>query len=454
MRKIKLMALFAAVGAVFSGLFAGDFAIRDLKLDHPEGFYKKGEEIVVTGCLLKGGKPAPEYKLRVTTKLESVRAVAKQEFSCGKPFRVTYTGTEPGWVYFTFQVIGPDGKVVKLPGPKVVQSIKKELVDEIGAMVAPEEIRGTEERPADFDEFWKAELAKLDAVPMNPRLEKIPSGREGIDLYTVKLDTGLDWPVTAYLAIPTGAEPKSMPIYLTFLDGVLGDAYRSAVLNMAERGAVAMISTWHGYDVNRDKKYYKEVGGKLKSWETAKGGREAFHQHKIFLRAYRAAQYLKTRPEWNGKDFLVQGGSLAGAQAAAVAALDKDVTIAFIHTPSSCGYNADLAGRKSAHPYHWVPKSWFTPEIRQAIPYSDVIHLAKNIRCESYFCTGFTDEMCTPTGVYAAFNNVPGSTRKVMTTNPHTGHYAMTKDYRAQRRLEEFFRNLYGPKGFRGRGRP
>ena len=96
----------------------------------------------------------------------------------------------------------------------------------------------------------------------------------------------------------------------------------------------------------------------------------------------------------------------------------------------------------------------FTPEIRQAIPYSDVIHLAKNIRCESYFCTGFTDEMCTPTGVYAAFNNVPGSTRKVMTTNPHTGHYAMTKDYRAQRRLEEFFRNLYGPKGFRGRGRP
>ena len=431
--------LFALLGVVFAvGAFAGDFAIRGLKLNHSDGFYKKGEEIVVTGRLLKGGQPAPEYKLRAVTRWESVKAVATKDFPCdGKPFEVTFKSDKPGWVYFTFQVIGPDGKVVKAPAEKPVQHIKKDLVGEIGAMIAADEIRGTEECPADFDEFWKNEIAKLDKVPMNPRLEKIDSGRKGVDLYTVKVDTGLDWPVTAYLAVPTGAKAKSLPIYLTFLDGVLGDAYRNVVLNMAERGAVAMISTWHGYDVNRDKQYYKETNGKLQSWKTAAEGREGFHQHKIFLRAYRAAQYLKTRPEWNGKDFLVQGGSLAGAQAAAVAALDKDVTIAFIHTPSSCGYNADLAGRKSAHPFHWVPKAWITSEMRKAIPYSDVIHLAKHIRCESYFCTGFADEMCTPSGVYAAFNNVPADVKKVMTTNPRTGHYGTTIDTRAVKRLNE-----------------
>ena len=107
----------ALLGAVFaSGVFAGDFALRNLKIDHADGFYKRGEEIVVTGVLLKGGQAAPEYKLRASTRWESVKTVAKQEFPCdGKPFKVTFKSEKPGWVYFAFQVIGPDGKVVKNP---------------------------------------------------------------------------------------------------------------------------------------------------------------------------------------------------------------------------------------------------------------------------------------------------------------------------------------------------
>ena len=431
-----------------SGVFAGDFSIKKFNINHLNGFYKCGEEVVVTGVLLKAGKPASGYNLRATTKWESVKVVDTQEFPCnGKPFKVTFKSDKPGWVYFTFQVIGPDGKVVIAPAAQLVQGGKKELVAEIGVMIGADEIRPADACPADFDEFWKNERTKLDTVPMNPRLEKIDSGRAGIDLYTVKLDAGVSRPVTAYLAVPIGAKPKSLPIYLTFLDGVNGDAYRHRVLGMAEKGCVAMIATWHGFDVNRDKQYYAETCGKIQSWKTAEGGRDAFYFREVFVRAMRAADYLKSRPEWNGRDFLVGGGSLAGAQSAAVAALDLQVTLAFIHTPSHCGYNADLAGRKRGLPFHWQPDAWIKPEMRKAVPYCDVAFLASMIRCECYFCTAFADEVCTPSNVFSAYNNVPAGVKKVMTTNPRTGHYGTTKDHRADRRLDEFFRSYWRKRG-------
>ena len=165
----KLLLLLGIVSV--SGVLAGDFGIRNFKIDHANGFYKRGEDVVVSGVLLKAGKPAPEYKLRAITKWESVKVVATQEFPCdGKPFRVIFKSDKPGWVYFIFQVIGPDGKVVIAPAAQLVQGGKKELVAEIGVMIGADEIRPADECPADFDEFWKNERAKLNAVPINPRL--------------------------------------------------------------------------------------------------------------------------------------------------------------------------------------------------------------------------------------------------------------------------------------------
>ena len=119
--------LFLLLGlASVLGVFAGDFAIHDLNLDRPDGFYRKGETIIVTGKLLKAGRPAPEYKLRAITRWESIKPVATQDFPCdGNPFEVTFKCDRPGWVYFAFQVIGPDGKVVEKPTPQVVQRLKK-----------------------------------------------------------------------------------------------------------------------------------------------------------------------------------------------------------------------------------------------------------------------------------------------------------------------------------------
>ena len=47
---------------------------------------------------------------------------------------------------------------------------------------------------------------------------------------------------------------------------------------------------------------------------------------------------------------------------------------------------------------------------------------------------------CPPSNVFAAYNNVPAGVKKVMWTNPYTGHFGTTKDITGEARLKEFFR--------------
>ena len=54
--------------AMVGSIFAGEFKIHDFELNHADGIYKRGEEIVVTGTLLKADKPAQEFKLSAITR--------------------------------------------------------------------------------------------------------------------------------------------------------------------------------------------------------------------------------------------------------------------------------------------------------------------------------------------------------------------------------------------------
>lgn len=442
MNRLKSVLLAGTAGLMALAAAAADhFEVAGLGINHANGIYKKGEEIVVTGTLLRNGKPAPEYKLRAVTKWEN-KVVASPTFPCdGTPFTVKYTSDKPGWAYFYFQVIGPDGKPVVEPVQNPIQRIKKTVAAEIGAMVAPEELTYPQECPADFDAFWKNELDKLAKVPIEPVVTKIDCNVKGIDLYTVSVPAGVDMPVTGYLAIPTGAKAKSLPAYQTFLSGWVGDANRNEAIAVAKQGAIALITTWHGYEVNHQpRQWYLD---RIKT-DLHKGAesRDTFYYRSMYVRALRAAQFLQSRPEWNGKDYLVGGGSLAGSQAAVVAAYIPGVTIAFIHTPSLCGYSSDLIpGRKRSLPFCNWKNSQVTPEIRAAAAYHDVVHFSARIKCEVYFTTAFADEVCTPSNVFTAYNNLPKeNTKKFMTTNPRTGHYGTTRDVKGVARRESFLK--------------
>ena len=434
----KVIAFALLFACLTAALPAGDYAVQNLKLNHPEGFYKCGEEVVVTGQLVKAGEPVTEGKLRAVVKWEG-KILSTDQLPCdGKPFRVTYKSDKPGWVYFGFQVVGADGKTVANPAKRVLQN-KKFQVAEIGAMYEPEKLRVSYPLPEDFMEFWQAERAKLDKVPFDARVEKLDSGDPAVELYSVLLRTDSDNPATGYLALPAGAKPKSLPIYIEFLSKSDCDANRRFAINGAKRGALAMAATWHGFPVGKPAEFYKKECRKISSRENLTD-RVKWGYHGIYLRVLRALDYLKSRPEWNGRDLVVQGGSLGGLEASVAAALDPAVTMAVISVCGCCDFNGDLDGRRGASLLRRLKPGELTDAVRKQLAYHDAGNFMRFIKCESYFCTGFADELCTPSGVYASYNNVPATTKKVMFTNVRTGHYGTTRDLKAAGRIAEFFR--------------
>lgn len=431
--RIFCMAILAA-----ARLFAGDYSVRQLELNHPDGFYRSGEEVIVSGQLFKSGVPAAGETLCAVVKWEG-KEVDRKEIPCnGEPFRIAYRSETPGWVYFAFMVKGPDGQIVEAPGAKLPQG-KKTLVAEIGAIYDKEKIRTAVEMPNDFQQFWKDNRAKLDQVPFNARLEKLQAKKEGVELYAVTVDAGVDRPVTAYLAYPAGAGKGTLAAYVSYLSWSSADANRGFAENGARRGLLTLAASWHGLPVNQPGVFYGQEIPKVFNARRNIKDRDKWEFRGVYMRVLRALDFIKSRPEWNGKTLVVQGGSLGGAQTAVAAALDPQVTTAIISVPCFCEFSADLAGRKRS-----IPVSGFqmTPEVRNVLNYYDVVNFATLIRCEVFFCTGYSDELCPPSNVIAAYNNLPPETRKSFSSNPATGHYGTTVNVKGNQWLKTFFQNV------------
>lgn len=442
-----------ALAAMASASAAPQYSTR-IELDKPDGFYKVGEEAVCTAVLLKDGKAVTGETGRFTVKFDG-QVVKTQDFNCnGAPVTIKAAGERPGWLYFGVEALDENGCPRKGEGV-YRHHMKPSIVGEIGAVFDADKIRPAEPRPADFDAYWDGCRAKLDTVPVEAVLTAVeaPEPHRGrIECFAIEVKCYGARPVTGYLAYPRGARAKSLPACVDFLSAVWQDQRVEAACSMASGGALALFSNWHGLPCGRDAAFYRATD---KTWiaQEADGGgwsgdtdRDTWILHDMFYRVMRALDFIKSRPEWDGKNLIVRGGSGGGAQAIAAAALDKDVTMALVSVPGLCDFNGFKVGRGSSVWSYRGPEGLARikadPRIQRATAYHDGVHFAPRITCDIFVCTGFTDELCTPASVYAFYNALPETTKKHMTTHPLTGHYGTTKNVAGDRHLAEFLKNV------------
>ncbi len=405
---VPLCLMLASISAV-----AGEYAIRGTT-DKDVAIYKPGEKMEFTFRVFDGetaiaGKTLEWTRTGDDGKTDKGKGVADE-----KGLKVTTSLDKPGFVRFQVSAFGDDGK--KLQGFAGGWGSNKngDIFFDGGACVEPEKLQVVEE-PKDFDDFWKSAKAKLAEVPVKAELKELDSKNPKVKVYAVKLDCAGPKPVTGYLTVPANAKEKSLPGIAQFQGYGINKHNPPGGLN---ESAIVFDVNAHGMELGRDDEYYKQLQNDLKNYcfkNDENADREKTYYYGMALRVMRALQYVKSRPEWNGKDLRSNGGSQGGLQGLWGAGLDSDVTSSDIWSPWSCDFGGITLGRQ---------RGW-RPDYKEALNYFDPVFHAKRIKAKVHLIANYGDYTCPPSSVWIVYNNIPHDNKSMEVKQGCTHGYEM-----------------------------
>jgi cephalosporin-C deacetylase-like acetyl esterase len=292
-----------------------------------------------------------------------------------------------------------------------------------GAVAAPEKIGLSAPRPTDFREYWKAKLAELAAVPAEPKVEPVAIDTPNVSYAKVTLGNIRGSKIHGQLARPAQGE-KFPAMLIVQWAGVYG-LQRAWVTDRAAEGWLVLDIEAHDLPFDQPEEFYKEQakeGGPLHDYPNiGNDDRETSYYLRMYLSCYRAAEYLTSRPDWDGRTLVVTGGSQGGMQTLVTAGIFPRITAALAMVPAGCDMLGPVVGRKGGWP-HWYGNvaGKDAAKVREASRYFDVANFTPDITCPVLVGVGLRDETCPPAGIFAAFNQITAP--KEIVILPKSGH--------------------------------
>ena len=345
--------------------------------------------------------------------------------SAAKPFVYRTSLDRPGFVRLEARLVDEKGQTVRTGS----DGRREDVFCDLGAGVDILKIRPAVPAPKDFDAFWKKRLDRLAAFPWQGRetLEEVPSALDSMRVWKLKVPCvdGVD--LTGYLAVPK--KPGKYPACAYFHGyGASFNAFHTQTpterLLKSHANRILLSVSPHGFELGREESYYRQFRQALRSNGCEHGfdsvqnaDPEKPYYCGMAYRDLRALAYLKSRPEWNGRDLAVTGGSQGGLQSIWCAALDRDVTACNIFIPWNCDIGGTEIGRNRGTWYvKWVP----------ALGYYDNCSMAPRIpkSCRvKVSMAGLGDYICPPAGVMAFYNSLVAPKEMTFVQNAQHGNW-------------------------------
>jgi cephalosporin-C deacetylase-like acetyl esterase len=291
-----------------------------------------------------------------------------------------------------------------------------------GAAIAPNDLKPIE-APSDFDAFWAAKIKELSAIPVHAQLEPADSGKPAIDYAKVTMDNIGGTHIYGQIARPKkkGKYPAMLRVQYA---GVYG-LPKQNVLQYAEQGWLTLNIMAHDLPLDQPPEFYKQAAATTQKNYTSQGAedRDKSYFLRMYLSCYRAADYLASRDDWDGKTLIVMGASQGGQLTLVTAGLHPKITAALADVPAGCDANGQANGRATGFPY-WAGTARHThnPAVLEVARYFDAANFAARIKCPTLIATGLIDETCPPAGVITAANGMTAPhTLLLMPEADHTG---------------------------------
>ncbi len=388
-----------------------------------DSIYKSGDSVVFKYKVTENGSPA-QGMLRFEIYREGFTPMERRFEELGEDgtLELNIDSREPGNIMVRATLCDFDKQQI-LDGGKPVSRM-------LGAMVDPETLKSPFEEPADFDAFWNRARKELKDVPMEVLQEReFPVSKQNqgkIRGFDVRIAAPGGKPASGILAVPANAKPKSLPAIIVFH----GAGVHSAWLredNAKKYNAIVFDVNAHGIENHKRAQYYKDIEkGALKNYLLRLGKEEPESNYfkYMMLRDLRVLEYIRTRPEWDGRTIVVSGGSQGGAQALFIASLDPSVTFCKANIPWMTVPAAPAKGYFQVPEWcrqiHVSRRQPVNPEAIDRLGYFDAANAVKRMKGECVIVYGLRDEICPASGVWMTYNNIPG--RKKIFGSVNKGH--------------------------------
>ena len=424
----NFMALLASL--VGCALCAGEPVGYAVTMNHPDAMYRIGEKAVLKIAATNGvGEMVRSGVVDLAMDNYGSKKLGERRIDLAKenPFEVVLSLDEPGFA--RVQVAGCGWS--------------KPFTWGVG--FEPEKIVAAGEAPADFDEFWSRGIETLEkTVPLDPRMTLVPERSKGrFNFYRISFATFSDARVYGFLTIPKEAGPKNrFPVTVQVASAGKGK-WGIDAQGLDDR--IRMYFTVHSFDPPKtlDELYAlhekleadlkKRYGVSSYSLAGLAEAPEKYYFYKVVLGINRAVDWLWRRPEVDRKRFGYEGGSQGGGFGWMLCGLNGKFTSTVLRVPALSDQRGPLVGRNASWP-NAVGNPAFSEKDREAvvrnIAYFDGVSFAPRIKIPARVVVGLADNTCPPNSVYATFNRLGSSDKKIL-NGIGCGHGGRTRKYDA-----------------------
>ena len=383
------------------------------RITNPTGIYHVGD-IITVRIQVRDGATDAVNQVEYTAKLHDAKVVAAGKLELTNQAAEFQTAlAEPGSLLFTISGQTASGQ---------------KFSTYAGATADYKSIRWPQPVPEDFDSFWDGKIAESKQLPLNPKLEPVALAKEpAIDYYKLTLDNINGSHVFGQLAKPKG--PGKFPAILLVQYAGVYPLKPENVTGLARDGWLVLNISAHDVPFDLSESEFQKLSDTtLKDYTTiGQTNRETSYFLRMFLGCQRAAEYLTTRDDWNGKVLVVKGASQGGLQSVVSAALCPKVSAIMILEPAGCGNTAQQIGRGWGWPY-WQAhaRGPDAGQIMNTSRYFDAINFAHRVKCPALVGHGLMETSCPASNVFAMCNLLGGPVEVVVL--PEAGHQASKSD--------------------------
>lgn len=359
--------------------------------------YAVGDEVVWTFRADAAPAPGSPIEWRWTVSGDGPAATGSAPFVQNDPLVFSSVFSSPGFLRASATLVDAASGRPLRAGNGLAAGVAAAGAS-IGEMPMPEE-------PADFDAFWADAKAEVEdpalpggsLVPPPPgTAPRIPGFR--ISAFHVPLGHGR-MPATGWVAWPSGASERSLPMTVRFVDYGLGP---EAFPPDFDRGGLFVLVHPHGFPADWDRKRRIEAfdgfsngghGGSYGFRDEENADPRTCYFRGMVQRGVASVRFARTLPMWDGEHVTFVGRGQGAFQAVACAAVGGGATECRITAPWLCGLGLD--------------SSW-QPVFQPALRYFDAVNLARRVRCRVRIEADLADSTHAPAGAARLFAALAG----------------------------------------------